>query len=168
MTHPPSFARSACLARPRRLAAGVAAAVLLAGCASRVPLYSDDQPPGLDRQGRVLDSSQVQRGWGRTVQGLDGWQGEIVGEPAPGSAFSRLQIGMSIEQARALLGAPSYQGAYVTGKVWIPFFFGSDRHRFELVYAGQGRLLFAGGTLTDPSRSNLIMVVHNANESARP
>ena len=32
-----------------------------------------------------------------------------------------------------------------TGKAWIPFYFGSDRYRYEVVYKGQGRLLFASG-----------------------
>lgn len=150
-----------------RCAAVLLACALASGCATRVPLYSEAQPPGLDGQGRVVDSSQVQPGYGQPVQGINGWQGEIVGTAAPGSNFSRLQIGMTIQQARAIVGTPQYQGAYVTGKVWIPFFFGSDRHRYELVYQGQGRLLFAGGSVTDPSNSNLILVVNNPNESGR-
>ena len=98
------------------------------------------------------------------VKGLDGWEGEITGKPAPGSKFTKLQIGMGMKQATDLAGQPTDQGAYVTGKAWIPFYFGSDRHRFEMVYKGMGRLIFAGGSLGDYTGGNLIEIIHNAQE----
>ena len=56
------------------------------------------------------------------------------------------------------------QGAYMTGKAWIPFYFGGDRHRFEMTYKGQGRLIFAGGGMGDFSSGYLIWIIHNAAE----
>jgi len=99
------------------------------------------------------------------VKGINGWEGEISGKPAPGSKFTRLQIGMSMKQVTDLIGQPTDQGAYVTGKAWIPFYYGSDRYRHEAVYKGQGRLIFAGGGRGDYSSANLIMIIHNAKES---
>ncbi len=98
------------------------------------------------------------------VKGINGWEGEITGTPAWGSQFARLQIGMSMRQVTDLIGRPNDMGAYVTGKAWIPFYFGSDRQRYELVYKSQGRLIFAGGNVGDPS-AHLISIIHNAQES---
>jgi hypothetical protein len=55
-----------------------------------------------------------------------------------------LQIGMGLRQVVDIVGPPTDQGAYITGKAFISFFFGSDRQRLELIYKGRGRLIFAG------------------------
>ena len=99
------------------------------------------------------------------VKGLNDWEGDIVGKPAASSRFTKLQIGMGMRQVTDLVGQPTDQGAYVTGKAWIPFYFGSDRYRHELVYKGQGRLIFAGGSAGDWSSGNLISIIHNASEA---
>ena len=52
----------------------------------------------------------------------------------------------------------------ITGKAWIPYYFGSDRHRYEMVYKNQGRLIFAGGSLNDLSGGNLIWIINNRTE----
>jgi len=122
--------------------------------------------PGMDARGNVIDSSKVESGSGRKVKGINDYEGEITGNPAPGSKFNRLQIGMSMKQVTDIVGQPSDQGAYMTGKAWIPFFMGSDRHRQELVYKGKGRLIFAGGSLGDFSSAHLIWIIHNASEPA--
>ena len=120
--------------------------------------------PGMDARGNVVDSSKVEAGSGRTVKGLNGYDGEITGNPGPGSKFGQLQIGMSAFQVTSQIGPPTDQGAYMTGKAWIPFYFGADRHRFEMVYKGQGRLIFAGGSVGDFSNGYLIWIIHNPNE----
>ena len=117
----------------------------------------------MDANGNVVDSKQVESGGGRTVTGLNGYEGEITGNPAPKSKFTRLQIGMPMKQVMDIAGQPSDQGAYVTGKAWIPFFFGSDRYRHELVYSGSGRLIFAGSSGYD-TNAHLIWIIHNRNE----
>lgn len=168
------------------------AAVLAAGCASQGGGSSSSAPspapapagapaaaaapaapakkgvgPGMNAQGQVVDSKAVEAGYGQKVKGLNNWEGEITGKPAPGSKFSRLQIGMSIKQATDIVGQPSDQGAYVSGKAWIPFYFGSDRYRHEYVYKGQGRLIFAGGGgFSWSGDGNLIWIIHNSNEGA--
>ncbi|QFZ81646.1 hypothetical protein GFK26_02045 [Variovorax paradoxus] len=156
-------------------------ALATAGCASRgssgsqpaaapapaaaAPAAPSGSKAGLDARGNVVDSSKVEAGSGRTVKGLNGYEGEITGNPARNSKFTRLQIGMSTKQVTDIAGPPTDQGAYMTGKAWIPFYFGSDRHRFEMTYKGQGRLIFAGGGMGDFSSGNLIWIIHNANES---
>ena len=162
-------------------AATAVVALATAGCASRgssgsqpaaapapaaaAPAAPSGSKAGMDARGNVTDSSKVEAGSGRTVKGLNGYEGEITGNPARNSKFTRLQIGMSAKQVTDLAGPPTDQGAYVTGKAFIPFYFGSDRHRFEMTYKGQGRLIFAGGGMGEYTGGNLIWIIHNANES---
>ncbi len=136
-----------------------------APAAAPAPAASAGAKPGMDARGNVVDSSKVESGSGRTVKGINDFEGEITGIPAPGSKFNKLQIGMGMKQVTDLIGPPTDQGAYITGKAWIPFFFGSDRHRIEMAYKGQGRLIFAGGSLGDMTGGNLIWIIHNRNES---
>ncbi|MBK4735083.1 hypothetical protein [Noviherbaspirillum pedocola] len=80
----------------------------------------------------------------REVKGVNDWSGYIEGTPAPGSKFGKLQIGMGQKEVMDLVGTPNDQQAHVTGKAWIPFYFGSGKYETYLYYKGQGRLLFAG------------------------
>ena len=98
------------------------------------------------------------------VKGINNWEGDITGKPAANSRFTKLTIGMGMRQATDLAGQPTDQGAYITGKAWIPFYFGSDRYRHEMTYKGQGRLIFAGGSAGDFSSGSLIWIIHNAAE----
>jgi hypothetical protein len=119
--------------------------------------------PGMNASGEVTDPKKVEAGYGQKVKGLNDYEGEITGKPAPGSKFSQLKIGMPMKQVMDLVGQPTDQGAYITGKAFIPFFFGGDRYRHELVYKGQGRLIFAGSAGFDTSAS-LIWIIHSAAE----
>ena len=118
----------------------------------------------MNDKGEVIDSKKVEAGYGQKVKGLGDWEGEITGKPAPGTKFTQLQIGMPMKQVIDLAGQPSDQGGYITGRAFIPFYFGSDRHRYEMVYKGMGRLVFAGGGVGDWSSGHLIWIIHNPNE----
>lgn len=121
--------------------------------------------PGMNARGEVTDPRKVESGYGQKVKGIDDWEGEITGKPAPGSKFTQLKIGMSAAQVLSMLGQPSDQGAHPTGKAWIPFYFGSDRYRYEVVYKGQGRLLFASGAgFGWDANTHLIWIIHSAAE----
>lgn len=120
--------------------------------------------PGMNERGDVIDTKKVESGYGRTVKGLNDYEGEITGNPARGSKFTQLQIGMPMKQVMDIVGTPTDQGSYVTGKAFIPFFFGGDRYRHELVYKGQGRLIFAGSSGYD-TNAHLIWIIHSANET---
>ncbi len=119
----------------------------------------------MNAKGEVVDSSKVEAGYGQKIKGQGDWEGEITGKPAANSKLTKLKIGMSMRQAVDIAGEPSDQGGYITGKAWIPFYFGSDRHRFEMVFKGQGRLIFAGGSLGNFSGGNLVWIIHNPTES---
>ncbi|WOP54439.1 hypothetical protein R5576_16210 [Xanthomonas euvesicatoria] len=117
----------------------------------------------MNADGEVIKSSDVEAGYGETVKGINDYEGEITGKPAPGSKFTQLKIGMPMKQVTDLIGQPDDQGAYVTGKAFIPFFFGGDRYRYEMAYKGQGRLVFAGKSMG--TGGNLIWIIHNKNDS---
>ena len=154
----------------RRAAMLFLAAVFAVGCAqmggsgNKGYTKKSGVGPGMNAAGEVVDSKLVESGYGELVKGLSEWEGEITGKPAADSKFTQLKIGMAIRQVMDIAGVPSDQGAHMTGKAWIPFYFGSDRHRYEMVYKGVGRLIFAGGSMGDYSGGNLIWIIHNKNE----
>lgn len=88
----------------------------------------------------------------------------VVGTPAPGSKFSKIQIGMFSKQIMDLIGAPTDQKSYATGKAFIPFHFGGDNYRFEYFYKGEGTLTFSGGGIGS-SAMKLIKITVNPAES---
>jgi hypothetical protein len=120
--------------------------------------------PGMNASGEVIDATKVESGYGQKVKGINDFEGEVTGVALPNGRFSQLQIGMGIKQAMDIAGPPTDQGAYITGKAFIPFYFGSDRSRFELLYKGQGRLIFAGGSVGNLSGGNLIWIINSATE----
>ena len=120
--------------------------------------------PGMNAAGEVVDVKKVESGFGQKVKGIEDWEGEITGRPAPGTKFNQLKIGMSAKQVMDIVGQPTDQGAYVTGKAFIPFYFGSDRYRYEMAYKGQGRLIFAGSSGFD-SNAHLIWIIHAASDT---
>lgn len=122
-------------------------------------------PAGMNDRGEVVDPRQVPAGSGQKVKGIDDWEGEIVGKPVAGSKFEQLKIGMSMNQVTGLVGQPTDAGAYITGKSFIPFYFGSDRNRFEMTYKGKGRLIFAGGSIGNWMGGNLIWIINSAAET---
>ncbi len=144
-------------------AAAPAAAPAPAPATAQTPSASGSY--NLSKNKPVTDSSKVQSGEGTMVKGINDWEGEITGLPAAGSKFAKLKIGMSRDEVFSLIGHPTYQGAYATGKAWIPFYHGSDRVRWEAIYNGHGRLIFSqqagwGGS----SNFHLTWVIHSANE----
>ena len=139
------------------VAAAIIATFLLTGCQTAQKSGSTVSAAPSEKAESPKDT--------KTVKGINGWEGEISGKPAPGSRFTKLQIGMSMKQVIDLIGQPTDQGTYETGKAWIPYYYGSDRYRYELVYKRHGRLIFAGGSWGDYSSGNLISIIHNAQES---
>lgn len=80
------------------------------------------------------------------VKSRDGtFDGEVHGNIPAGSKWARLQIGMHQSEVERILGVTSNIRGYVTGKAFIPFYFGTDSHRYEAVYAGQGSVAYTGG-----------------------
>jgi hypothetical protein len=138
-----------------------AAAVQTAASAPANPVVNGAYD--LSKNKPVTDSTKVEAGQGTQVKGINDWQGEISGVPAANSRFAKLKIGMSQKQVADLIGEPTDQGAYVTGKAFIPFYFGSDRSRWEMIYKGQGRLIFSNQSGFG-SGFYLTWIIHNSNE----
>ncbi|WP_228273744.1 hypothetical protein [Rhodocyclus tenuis] len=142
------------------------------GSAPQAPACAPEEAPAkttssgaydLSKNKPVADSSKVEAGQGTRVKGINDWEGEITGIPAANSKFTRLKIGMPLQQVFDLIGQPTDQGAYITGKAFIPFYFGSDKSRWEAVYKGQGRLIFADQAGFGTAQY-LIWIIHNSNE----
>ena len=69
----------------------------------------------------------------------------VIGKPAPGSKFSKIKLGMTMNEVFAKIGRPDAQWERPTGKSHIPFYFGDDRWVYECSYKKEGRLTFNGG-----------------------
>ncbi len=81
-----------------------------------------------------------------------------------GSSLSKIEIGMTDAEVRALLGEPANIRSYPTGKNWIPFYFGGDTYRFDWIYSKTGRVIFANTNRF--SRSiKVVEVIENPEES---
>jgi hypothetical protein len=82
----------------------------------------------------------------RMMKSRDGtFEGEVYGNIPPNSKWAKLQIGMQQSEVERILGVTSNIRGYVTAKAWIPFYYGTDSHRYEAVYAGQGSVAYTGG-----------------------
>ena len=95
-----------------------------------------------------------------TVKGPDGKEiGEYVGgKPAPNSKFAKLTFGMTPQQVMNAIGAPSDTTTHETGKRWIPFYFGPDARRTEVLYKGEGCLTYTGGNIYGSGSNELIVI----------
>lgn len=112
------------------LVVGVSAA-LFGGCASNGP---SQQSPAQSTTAEASSSAKIQRGSAPT---------QFSDQEIPaGSPFAKVKAGMSEGRVFDLIGQPTEVKTYMTGKTWIPFYFGPDTHRKEALYKGQGRIVF--------------------------
>lgn len=97
----------------------------------------------------------------RTVPSRNGkYTGEIVGTPAPESKFAKLVIGMEPSEVQEVLGrAPDRSHTYESGKRWIPFYFGNDARRMQVLYKGEGCLVFTAGNIWGGAGGDLLQIV---------
>ena len=69
----------------------------------------------------------------------------VHGTPPPAdSKMAKIKPGMRPEEVVQILGPPSRQSAYPTGKAFAPFYYGPDRWRSVYYYKGQGRVVMKG------------------------
>ena len=61
----------------------------------------------------------------------------------PGHALAIVEIGMSNEDVRAILGDPDARDSSLTARAWIPFYTGPDAQRITWIYTGRGRVVFS-------------------------
>lgn len=78
----------------------------------------------------------------------------------PGSPLAEIELGMSRDEVRRILGPPDERINRVTAKAWIPFYNGRGAYLRDWIYAGEGRVVFS---LHDGS-IEVLDVVHGAGE----
>ena len=83
---------------------------------------------------------------------------QVVGAPTPDSKFAKVRLGMSLGEVDGLIGGGDDQNHYPTGKGWIPFYFGSDTQRIEVLYRGEGCLTYTGGNQFGGGSNQLIRI----------
>lgn len=71
-------------------------------------------------------------------------ESRIVGDIPAGSPWAKLTLGMSKGMVHEIIGQPTDEMTYSTGKMWIPWYFGKDMTRLEEQYKGQGRITYTG------------------------
>src|SRR5262245_14411915 len=84
--------------------------------------------------------------------------------PPAGTKLSKVQVGMTEPQVAAIMGVPDDSKAYITGKAFIPFYYGPDQSRFACYYKGQGRIIFSGGNAWGAGRGKVVQVEYDPNE----
>jgi hypothetical protein len=114
------------------------------------------------KQGTRLRAPAPERDGWLYVQGTDGLAGyvssayvrPVAAEPAvdakepparapqPGTPLARIELGMREHHVLNILGEPTSREGYVTGKSWIPYYYGSDTSRLDFKYKGVGRVVF--------------------------
>jgi len=73
---------------------------------------------------------------------------EAKAVPIPAnSPLAKVQVGMTAQEVSNILGMPTNQVSYATGKAWIPWYYGDDARRTEWSYKGLGRVVFTGGNV---------------------
>lgn len=96
----------------------------------------------------------------RQVRSINGkYTGEVVGVIAEGSRMAKLRIGMSSGEVQEVFDrVPDRQHTYESGKRWIPFYFGNDARRMQVLYKGEGCLIFTGGNVWVGGGGDLIQI----------
>ena len=74
--------------------------------------------------------------------GSSGASSDYAEAPA-GSALARVEVDMTDAEVRKILGEPDNSNSYMTGKQFIPWYFGPDTHRTDWMFRGQGRVVFS-------------------------
>ena len=86
--------------------------------------------------------------------------------PAPGSKLARVTNGMSEAQVVEILGPPTSQQNYTTGKAWIPYYYGPDTGRLDYRYKGVGLVSFSRNRYSGATQ--VVRVDSDPNEDGYP
>jgi hypothetical protein len=135
----------------------LALAVFVAGCANQQTRPTEPATaPTAEAKGAATPGARI-------VKSRNGkFDGEIVGTPAASSKFGKLQIGMTMREVQGLIGVADDMYRHETGKRWIPFYFGNDSQRFQVLYKGEGCLTYTGGNVFGGGENELIRIAADA------
>jgi hypothetical protein len=133
----------------------VAAAVLGAACSS-TPSNNSNGNAGAAPAGEPTAAAANTR----MMKSRDGkYEGEVVGTAAPDAKFSKLVIGMETPEVQELMSrTPDRSHTYESGKRWIPYYFGNDARRMQVLYKGEGCLIFTAGNIWGSGGGDLIAI----------
>ena len=81
------------------------------------------------------------------------------------SPLAKIREGMSKAEMLSLLGPPTDQDMSITGKTFIPFYFGGDVTATRMHYRGLGRVYVSGyGTLEAGKRCSKLSMTHRRSD----
>jgi hypothetical protein len=83
----------------------------------------------------------------------------------PDSPLAKIKVGMTEFEVSNILGPPTSQGSYETGKRWIPYYYGSDIRLMEWTYKGMGRVIFTGGNVFGGNAGKVKRVDYDPSET---
>jgi hypothetical protein len=86
--------------------------------------------------------------------------------PPPGSKLARVSNGMTEAQVVEILGPPTSQQNYQTGKQWIPYYYGPDTGRLDYRYKGLGIVVFSRNRYSGGTK--VVRVDSDPNEDGYP
>ena len=84
--------------------------------------------------------------------------------PPANSKMAQITPEMREAQVMKIMGPPDDSKAYVTGKAFIPFYYGGDSTRFAAYWKGQGRVIFQGGNAWGAGRGRVVRVEYDPAE----
>jgi len=116
--------------------------IFLFGCASKNKTDTKTSSNAAESSAPAKSESKAAANT-RTVKSKDGIEGEIIGKPAAGSKFAKLEIGMRQVQVENLIGRADDLSNHITGKQFRPFYFGGDTQRIEAYYKNEGQLTYS-------------------------
>jgi hypothetical protein len=65
-------------------------------------------------------------------------------QPIPaGSPLAKITPGMGMKEVTDILGQPTDTNTHITGKAFIPYYFGEDRAETIAYYKGLGRVIYS-------------------------
>ena len=122
------------------LATTTAVLVALAGCASQGGGSAATDKPAAKQTAQsskpaAKQTAQTAKPAAPTAKAAD--------SPPKGTKLAKVALGMTDLDVRKAIGEPDSQKNYMTGKAWIPFYWGPDVARTDWMYKGQGRVVFS-------------------------
>lgn len=89
--------------------------------------------------------------------------GEVIGTPRPGSKFERLRLGMSMSEVLNIMERePNLSRSYEPARQGIQLRSRGDTLRTQVLYNGQGCLVFTEGDPEGPPGGALLFITHDA------
>jgi len=118
-----------------------------AGASNGVPIHATRRPHTFDRTAArnllvLLVAAFVAMGALSCASSAES-EAQNDPKPPPGSPLAKIELGMNDTEVRNAIGDPDDTNMYMTGKQWIPFYYGPDTHRSDWMYSGVGRVVFS-------------------------